>query len=251
MTQNRLTLDQLQNQYVDALIGLAFEEMDALEAQEALAESEQLPPETEAAATAVFLRVKERIRREYNRQRRKTHRQSFQKALPRILEIAAVLVLLVGIAAPVAIAGVSSIRVKVLEMLMTFEDDHVEINMHEKQNAAFYVPGNYLGDYFPAYLPEGFEYTYISQLSDYIEMQNLEGQRINFGSFSEYGGGNFDTENAKLSYVTLHDQQVLLIEKKGLYTIIWEMDNRVFYVDTTISPEETVRIAESVRRIPK
>ena len=250
MKQNTLNYDEIQDKYIDSLICLALDQMDAIETQELIEESQgQIDPQIEDISRTIFSNVKEKIHREYKKLKRQEKREKYKKTLPRIIEIAAIFIIIIGIAIPVAIASVSSIRMKVLELLLNFEEDHVGVELHENENAAIYIPAEYLGEYFPAYLPADFEFTFISRFSAYFEMKNSGGDIIHFGIISENGGGNFDTTDAKISYVNVNNKQVLMIEKSGIYTIIWELDNHIFYAETTLSIEETIHIAESVRRI--
>ena len=252
MKKNNLCYDQIQNKFVDTLIGLAIEQMDAIETQDLIDNyGEEWDTDLEGIFSSSYPRIQNIILQERKKRKTKAIIQKVRMALPKMIEIAAIVVIVIGIAVPVAIANVSSIRMKVMELLLTFEEDHVEAELRENDDAHFYVPAEWHGDYFPSYLPEGFEFTYLSSTGSFFSMKNSEGKEIYFQELSENGSGNYDTTDAVLSYVELHNKQALLIEKNDVSTVFWEMDNRLFYVVTTISKDETIKIAESVEKISR
>ncbi len=226
--------------------------MGAIETQDIIDNyEEEWDNDLEEIFSSSYRRIQNTILRERKKRKTKAIIQKVKMALPKIIEIAAIVIIIIGIAASAAIANVFSIRMKVMELLLTFEEDHVEAELRENDDAHFYVPAEWHGEYFPSYLPNDDELVYLSSIGSFFSTRNSEGKEICFQELSENGSGNFDTEDAVLTYIDLHNTQGLLIEKNSSATVIWEMDNKLFYVATTISKDETIKIAESVKKTSK
>ena len=132
MRRNRYNFDALQDQHLDAMIRLAYKQADALEAQriadDCRASAEQPSAEEAAAAFASF---EGKLRHLARQDARAARRRRLGHMLPRIVQAAACIVLLLGISAPIAIANVESFRVKVMEMLIDIQEDHAQLEMVE------------------------------------------------------------------------------------------------------------------------
>ena len=106
------------------------------------------------------------------------------------------------------------------------------------------VPQEWAGDFYPAYIPEGFEFDrcYSSDAIYYDKDENSL-------SFSEetYGARtSLDTENANLSSVLINGAEATLIEKDGWTAVVWSANNRLFIVDLDGGKDEALRVAASV-----
>ena len=106
------------------------------------------------------------------------------------------------------------------------------------------VPQEWTGDFYPAYIPEGFEFDrcYSSNVIYYDKAGNSL-------SFSEgtYGSvTNLDTENANLSSVLINGAEATLIKKDGWAAVVWSANNRLFIVDIDGGKDEALRVAASV-----
>ena len=75
--------------------------------------------------------------------------------MSRLVLIGACVVLVIGIAAPIAIANIEAIRVRVMELLINIQDEYTEISMVENEEMAFDVPAAWRGEYYPSYIPDG------------------------------------------------------------------------------------------------
>ena len=114
----------------------------------------------------------------YKRQvRRRSRSARLRRIVPRVVEIAACVVLAVAVATPFAIANVEFIRSAVMKLLIRidWDDGVMQMNLVEDEGAAFNVPADWPGEYFPSYLPEGLEavsYTHLCQSLWRINAEN-------------------------------------------------------------------------------
>ena len=109
------------------------------------------------------------------------------------------------------------------------------------------IPEEWNGDFYPTYIPEGYEFEKCYHSEVVYRNENEE-----TFSFSEetYGASiSLDTEDANVSSIMINGASGTVIEKEGWIAIIWSANNRVFTVDMIGTKEEALRIAVSVTLI--
>ena len=109
------------------------------------------------------------------------------------------------------------------------------------------MPSGWQGDYYPTYIPDGYEVSYIGRYSATVEFSNTEGNVLTFNECSESDQFNIDSENALMSYELINGQQVFVIDRTTSATVAWSNGSKLFIVTGHISTEELLKIAESVR----
>ena len=252
MAENRINYDEIQDEYLDNIIRLAYKNAETLEAQEILEESTmeeaQVPDDQKEAAFQMFLSKMERQENQGNREAR-IHQ--WKKIVPRIINVAACIVLMLGIAAPYAIANVEAIRARVMQMLIDYHEDHVDVILTEDENASFDVPADYLGEYYPSYLPDGCEVVNVSSLLSSVDFRTAS------GSWMYFNENNVDTEtsysivNADVSSAWIHGNMATIIDYGDSATIIWSDGTYYFDIQGAPNVEEAMKMAESVRKIQR
>ncbi len=250
MRRNRYNFDALQDQHLDAMIRLAYKQADALEAQriadDCRASAEQPSAEEAAAAFASF---EGKLRHLARQDARAARRRRLGHMLPRIVQAAACIVLLLGISAPIAIANVESFRVKVMEMLIDIQEDHAQLEMVENNDLALHVPAAWTGDYYPLYIPEGFAVADVGSLFASIHFASSDGRNIRFTELTPDAQTNIDSEDARLSYATINGENAFIVEKDDSVTVAWAVNDRYFVLNADTAQAEALEIARSVRRI--
>ena len=235
MSKNKIILDEIQDQHLDTMIKLAFEYEDALEAQENSENNEDMPIIDTARKEAVWNKALEKIAEMEAEEKKKSRIVQLRRSIPRVIEVAACLILVMGIAAPFAIANVEAIRVKVMELLIDIQDDHTELHYVENEDEEFYVPVGWTGIYYPSYIPDGFTMTDMNELFCDVTFADEEGNRI---CFSEYQQGeliDINSENAELTYPVINGADVLLIERTDIVIATWATEDRFFVVEANVS----------------
>ncbi|MDO5377483.1 MAG: DUF4367 domain-containing protein [Clostridia bacterium] len=172
---------------------------------------------------------------------------------PRALRTAAAACAALCIGLTTAFASSESFRVTVYTMFAQDYGEYTAISMKEAPEAAFDVPEEWGGDYYPSYIPEGFEMTDIQNAFDYmfwVEYRNADNIRLGFDDDPISAQMNIDTENAHVYYTDIHGEQALVSVKPEHVIIVWSEDNRIFTVSIDGDDEETaLRVARSIRQI--
>lgn len=250
MVKNRLNFDEIQDQHLDEMIRLAFKHADALEAQyimESCSNTNEMNVRYDEKTA--YVRYLEKLKAEEKQEKRRSRTARIRKWVPRMVETAACLVLIVGIAAPIAIANVESIRSRVLEALIQVQEKYTEIGMIESEEDAFYVPEEWKGQYYPTYIPNGYELKEIGQFVMYLEYENEDGELLTFDECTESSAVSVDSEGAIISYDKICGSEAMFIEKDDVITLIWWTEDRYFVIDSRESRSEMIRIAENVKKI--
>lgn len=249
MPKNHLNYDEIQDAYLDSLIRLAFLQKEALQAQQFVEDAQGAPKPDRALRDETFARFEKRQHALEKMYTRAQKRKSLRRVMPKIIEIAACIVLLLGVATPIAVANIESIRVRVMKLLIDIQDDHTELALVEDPSASFDVPANWRGEYYPAYIPEGYALEAIDPYFNTVQYTNAHAQSIYFDEYTDEEA-NIDTENASLSYEDINGARALVIEKDG-YAIVWSANNRYFTIYTNEPRDTALQIARSVQRINK
>ena len=132
--------DDIQDRHMDTMIRLAYLQKEALETEDILKEVEESDKENEQVhpdiAYQMFL---DKLERETRKERKTKRLNEAKKAMSRLVLIGACVVLVIGIAAPIAIANIEAIRVRVMELLINIQDEYTEISMVENEEMTFDV----------------------------------------------------------------------------------------------------------------
>lgn len=248
MRQNNLNYDSIQDEHLDGLIRLAYKYNVALETQDILETMHQLSPEEEEICRRAYIRYREKANKIEKEEKKRSDQLLWKKRTSRFVSIAACMILLLGIATPIAIANVEFIRVKILQLLIDVQQEYTEIHLVEDYDASFDVPANWRGEYYPASIPEGYELCEINPFYNEVSFENSNGQRIVFSECSQDVETNLDSENAILSYSSVNGTTAFVIEKDRTI-ITWSDGIKYFIVETDMSKNDSLNIANSVRRI--
>lgn len=242
-------LDKIREQHIDQLVRLAYLYEEALEAEEFIEGSDRTPSAGErSGCEALYARFEEKWRREKARARRLRLLRAGRRIGGRAVQIAACLVLLLGIATPIAIANVESVRAKVLSFLIQVKGEYTELSLQESDT--FDVPPEWLGNYFPSHIPEGYYIRGMSRYMPYIEYENSDGDWISFDECNADSCTNIDSEDAALSYEMVNGTLAFVVEK-DVNIVTWSNDDRYFIVMSTESKDQALEIARSVKKIIK
>ena len=145
MNENRLNFPEIQDAHLDQMIRLAFAQEAALLAQEWMAQSETPEtPQEQERAERLLRQMRAQIDREERAVRRRSRSARLRRIVPRVVEIAACVVLAVAVATPFAIANVEFIRSAVMKLLIRIDWDEgvMQMNLVEDEGAAFDVPAD-------------------------------------------------------------------------------------------------------------
>lgn len=253
----------LQEEHLDMMIRLAFELEEAEEISDYLDSPDPaLTLENEDLADQALLAAYARTdaQNRTNRRMQRLHRAG--TIIPKLVNIAACIILLLAAATPVALANSATFRSKVLELLVEFDHEKGEayFSLVPNETEAFNVPEGWHGSYFPSYIPDGFDiYDFDPEFpTPIIEYRNAASNQLYFCEHSSASTMVTGTENAEATTITINGTTAYLLDgiasdgKTHTVYVIWQNDTNWFDVTGFgISTEEAIAVARSVRRVVK
>ncbi len=255
--ENRSACQTPIERYRDAVLELVVSEM----VMEELREAEQpLEPEAERALAAQARASMPRMLGLIRARRRGDRRRAFlRRGLPRLLKVAAILLLALNLGVTVAAAVSDTVRAHVLEFMFNVKEEYTEIQF-ARTGAEVDVPEQWTLRYYPTYIPEGYVLYDVAGMEDMGTVTYVgEGENYLRFSVSDLSTEtSIDTEDSEITYGKIHGSEALFSEKEGRMTIIWhegEWMYDVLYQNKSMSAEqireEALKIAESVSLIQK
>ena len=146
----------------------------------------------------------------------------------------------------VTLFSVEAARDYIVETVVNWKDNHVEINYTPQQ-------GEYDGDlYLPAYLPEGYtlERYDLSDDPHHFGYESTDGYSLDFiFSKDSTGTSRVDPAHMALSHIEINGQPAKLYEgirDKDVNILIWEAYDMEFQLLGLVDANEMIRIAESL-----
>lgn len=139
-----------------------------------------------------------------------------------------------------------AVRNKFLNTIMNISDKYTEIQLSETHKDID------LTDYYlPKYIPAGFTLNNtIQNDTEKILIYNSLDSQITLKQYNSNVVVNLDTENAKVSEVSINKQYGMLILKGGFRTLTWtdKLRDKIFIIitDDNTSGKELKKIAESI-----
>lgn len=258
----------MQDQHLDLLIRLAFEQINEEEISE-LIQSDDPPLSAEESIRmeqcyqkAVCL--SERFR---HQERHNARRKNVKKTFRAISVGFAAMLIVALIALPVAFAVSSEFRTSVMKLFVEIDETeheahfsfHADSAYSQEENGsgkAAEIPDGWKGEYYPYYIPEDMSVTYISQYDGTdVEFEGDGDRKI---AFSEYDSGTSlvaGTEDAVITQITLSNGATAIViegDSREIHTfsVTWAIGDKWFDLTVfNLASEQAIRIAESVKRI--
>lgn len=181
-------------------------------------------------------------------------RHFFKHTLPRIGQIAAVIIAVISVGCGVGFATSKTIRVTIMRLLLNAQKQYTEVKLVEDEATSFDVPAEWRGECYPSYIPDNLE---VAQVTSTFEHSIVDYRDSHTGSialtFIESGPSaesNIDTENAQVSMRIINGYQCHIVKKDASISVFWT-DGMRFYllICDGINEDEAISIAEGVRRI--
>ena len=255
-----LTKEERREQHLDALIRLAFEKEEEEAVRQLSTEPDaDMPPEMEQAAMRAFTAAMEQAEKDAKENHSKEKKAKTRRLFFRVVEIAACLVLLAGIALPVAVATSAEFRSKVMQLLIKIDQDNGRafFQFAEDDDASFPVVDGWRGEYYPSYIPDGFEVSLLYEDANYVEYSCNRTQSI---VFSE----NSSDITSMIDYNVLSPQIIHINGTDAFYVygqesdgnifgaVVWQSDTKWFEVVAyNITENELLNVAGSIKKIVK
>ena len=250
--ENRM--DSFQDALLDQLLHLAFQYGEEKEVEAIIREGARaLTQDEEARAKKVYQTALQRIEADEAARKREKRRKAFRRVLPRVVQAAACIVLILGITAPIAIANVPALRARVVQMLVSIDAERGQADLRLITEAAFDYPAGWRGAFFPSAIPEGFRLQSADSLPNFFEAiyTNEVGAELYFAEMTADAEITAGTGDGVLSYDEVNGSQAFITQSttEAYVRIIWSSQDRWFLLDSTaLSVDELLAVARSVKK---
>ena len=248
-----------EEQYIDDLIRMVYKQDRLREEQEIIEKSEgPLTSEQEEIEARIRERMSVELEKIDQQKAKEKRKSKILKILPKIMEIAACLILVAAIGTTVAIAKDASFRSAVMQLLIQIDQEEGVANIHFEENAekSFEVPADWLGEYYLSRIPDGFTMSYILSDSEMpaVEYSSQDGRKIRFDENSYNTISTQGIEETDYAEIMINDRLALMISDDNpedlFYRITWSNDEKWFMLETVhMTKEETLELVKSVRKI--
>lgn len=253
--------EHLQDQHLDMMIHLAFqaEENDAI--QKLLDEQDEmigLDEETLAARIWKQTQAKMEVLAKEKRhlQRREKRKQRFSK----VLQAAALLILLLVAAMPIAIANSTEFRSKVMQLLVRMDQSRNEAHFSyiENEEASFNIPEGWGGSYFPSVIPEGMTIIDMGRYLHTVTYADTNDRGFSFSELDADASASVGTDHAVIGYADVNGASACIIDgytnsgQIHSITVVWSNDTQWFTLaGTNMDMDEMLLVARNVKKILK
>ncbi len=251
-SNNNDEIKTLYDKYEDGMFRLVMNNVAEKEGKILFGENEMLKSDPESIPSQEDIKkFSHLLDSHFKKVKRRNNTPRFSKIINR----AAVAALVIIITFSVTIVTVQAFRVQVLNFLISVESKYTSYqlsgnNGNDKNKAGLTV--SWTNAYVPTYVPEDYEVTSISS-SDSLKkiiFTNKKDEAL-YIIYCEYTSSNsiaVDTENASLvKKVKVNDEDGILSSKDNIITVAWKIDEHLFTIQGSLSTDEAVKLAESVK----
>ena len=251
--QGLLDEASLSERYEDTLFRLAMVRLE--KKRSASLEEESIKGDNCLSAIDIENSYKNSLPRVINNMTREARLRSlhlfFRGTLPKTVQIAASIMLVLYIAATSALAVSRTARVFLTNFLISIENEYTELSLSPSKEEIVDVPSEWKGEYYPSYIPDGYT---VKQVSGGDRMNNVvyasaSGQDIQFGEYPSGVVGNIDTENARTSFIEINGTTAFLSVKGSEVLLAWAYVDQYFLIDLQGTSDEAIKIANSLVKL--
>lgn len=245
--------EKLMERYDDAAFALMMDEYAEAEGEailaefRAAAEAGELPEMPEELDKA----CRNTIRREYARRERRVRLRQLRRAAARV---AVAVFAVIGILGTL-VMSVEAWRGRIIDAIIVEHEKGTSYYFDETSPPETVDDGTKFvyasHDLFIAYLPEKYEFIK-QEISENVSITAFEdqdnGRQAMLMMMPEGAAMNLDTEDAVCSQIEIGECGVLVIEKDGLITAVWERTDRemLCYLQVTLPKERVLQIVEEL-----
>ena len=237
--------EEIIDEHLDTMIRLALKQAEA----EGLLNEEPAneEPVTEREMQEAFALFQAKLREKALQEHKEECRRRRKRCFRRTVSVLSCIILLLAIATPVAIASISPVREYVLRMLIRFKEDHIEIELTKSDRDD--VPEGWLGEYYPEYIPDGYQFVNMFTDNPMAVFCNSSGDKLYFDEFHDSYSVNIHSEGTKVFFVSVKDTAALVSEKDGEIRMVWQEGNHMFLISGRLPLEEAAKMANSVSKV--
>ena len=250
--------EHLQEQHLDMMIHLAFkaEEDDAI--QKILdKQDEMICPDEDTLAAHIWEQTQAKMEVLEEEKRRLLHKEKRKQLFPKVLQAAALLILLFAAAMPIAVANSTEFRAKVMQLLVRIDQSRNEAHFTyvEDQGISFQIPEGWSGSYFPSVIPAGMTLIDIGSYLHTVTYADASGRGFSFSELDVDAGVSVGTEDATISYANMNGSSACIIDgytndgRTHSVTVVWSNDTQWFTIaGTNMDVDEILAVARNVTK---
>ena len=253
--------EHLQDQHLDMMIHLVFkaEEDDAI--QKILdKQGEMICPDEDTLAAHIWEQTQAKMEVLEEEKRRLLHKEKRKQLFSKVLQAAALLILLFAAAMPIAVANSTEFRAKVMQLLVRIDQSRNEAHFTyvEDQGISFQIPEGWSGSYFPSVIPAGMTLIDIGSYLHTVTYADASGRGFSFSELDVDAGVSVGTEDATISYANMNGSSACIIDgytndgRTHSVTAVWSNDTQWFTLaGTNMDVDEILAVARNVKKILK
>ena len=250
----------IQNEYLDHMIKLAFDLDDLDKTRQLLEETgENSSGPDEETIQRIWQNAQAKMDRYEKAEKRRERLTAFRRNMPQVMKTAACLLLALFLSVPVVLAASPEFRSRVIRLLASFdrENEVAHFEFTEDPETSFTVPGDWTGEYFISDIPEGMVMVRCDPHMPSVEYRGTAGSSERSFVFEELaeGGKTVDVSNAEIRSADVNGSPAAVAEGvsgDGVSTVCvaWSNGEKMFGLTCRgIPAEEALTIAGSVRKI--
>ncbi len=250
--QTSLSIESLKKQLEDTKLRLALLEYQQREDAARQAAWDSLPPDSpeKQEEEGFFARTQAKTLRLIKQHERRAARKTRPRHPPRALAVAAAAILILFLTFGTALAVSPALRVQVMRLMYQVTPEYTEVHFAPDEGASFEVPAEWMGLYYPAFIPEG--YAFYGAEGTRMPTAAFTGEDDKLLRFSEFeliAESNINSEGYTVEEVDINGAKGVMSWKEGYTIMVWPASDRFFMLDVTENRDIALNIARSVIRI--
>ncbi|MEG1207089.1 MAG: DUF4367 domain-containing protein, partial [Angelakisella sp.] len=150
--------------------------------------------------------------------------------------------------------SVDAVRVPITDFFLSITEKGTFIDFSGSKGNVLDIPKDWDFVYAPTYLPKGYLQTRTEYLGNYLDTtysSDMQEDIVFQQSQSFEGILALDTEDAMTEQVAIGVLNGLYVEEDGRSMLFWSNSDGWYLLRTSIGKEETIKIAESVKKTEK
>lgn len=240
MCEEFLTSEEIMEKIAELKIRLVFQQ----ELEEEVAELTAASSSADEGQSQILRDIEERVLKKLAAQKDEQKQvRKPKRHLPRAARFVAAVALLIMVSVGSAMATVRMVQIGLLKLNVEAHPEYTAYGLASSGETVD-VPQEWRGDFYPTYIPEGFEFD--ECLNYMVSYRSQNGKVVSFSEEASASRTNLDTEGAHISALFVNGAEATLIEKDGWTAVVWSANNRLFIVDMDGGKDEVLRVAASV-----
>lgn len=152
--------------------------------------------------------------------------------------------------------NVDAVKVRVMEMVIVVNEQFSSVQMVEREgiidvDLAELIPSEWSDAYYPTLVPDSFVFDSADQLEGDSTLIRFTGSRNREITFEQFPNGRdfqLDTQGAQTADVEIQGIRAWMVIKGSRTRVLWYNQEYGFLLTADLEPQQTLNIAESVKK---